>query len=102
MDEIEFGSFFKGLTIASETMSDVEGDIQKVNYQPQSTDLPNQVDWRKKGYVNRIQNQKRCGSCYAFSAVAAIEGQYFKATGELLKLSGWNLLKKRIRLATIF
>ena len=45
------------------------------------------VDWRTKGAVNPVQDQGQCGSCWAFSSVAAMEGAHFLATGKLLKLS---------------
>ena len=45
------------------------------------------IDWRTKGAVNPVQNQAMCGSCWAFSAVAAIEGHHQIAKGQLMSLS---------------
>ncbi|KAM7341336.1 cathepsin L4 [Cochliomyia hominivorax] len=48
---------------------------------------PESVDWRKKGFITLPDNQKTCGSCYAFSIAESIEGQVFKRTGRILNLS---------------
>lgn len=35
--------------------------------------MPPEVDLRKDGVVSDVKNQGSCGSCWAFSAVAALE-----------------------------
>ena len=53
-----------------------------------STDnLPDSINWVELGAVNEVQDQAKCGSCWAFSAIASMEGQHFVQSGELLKLS---------------
>lgn len=45
------------------------------------------VDWRAAGAVWPMKNQGGCGSCWAFGASAAIEGNHFVNTGELVHVS---------------
>ncbi|KAL1346016.1 hypothetical protein HN51_019669 [Arachis hypogaea] len=49
--------------------------------------VPSSIDWRNKGAVTSVKNQGFCGSCWAFSAVAAVEGIHAITTGQLVSLS---------------
>jgi len=52
-----------------------------------SNDVPTTFDWRPLGAVTGVKDQGQCGSCWAFSATAAMEGAYFQTSGTLLSLS---------------
>lgn len=54
--------------------------------------IPDSVDWRAQGAVTGIKNQGSCGSCWAFSAVAATEGLVKIATGNLISMSEQQVL----------
>ncbi|KAL0362420.1 UNVERIFIED_CONTAM: KDEL-tailed cysteine endopeptidase CEP2 [Sesamum calycinum] len=66
-----------------------------------SSDLPSSVDWRKHKAVTPVKDQAGCvikylsfitGSCWAFSAVAAVEGITKIKTGKLVSLSEQELV----------
>ncbi|KAL8114936.1 senescence-specific cysteine protease SAG39-like [Apium graveolens] len=57
-----------------------------------ATAIPYTMDWRKKGAVTPIKDQGQCGCCWAFSAVAAMEGVTQLKTGKLISLSEQELV----------
>jgi len=84
--------------IASRTGYKITNQSRSTNSGPSSfryeslTDIPMTVDWREQEAVTPIKDQGQCGCCWAFSAVAAIEGITKIKTGKLISLSEQQLL----------
>lgn len=63
-------------------------NTKKVDKSPSYDDLPvKSIDWEKDGYLNPIQDQRICGGCYAFAAIAASEAAYKIKYGKEKKAS---------------
>ena len=73
-----------------------EGDSVSSKYEikvASNFKAPDSIDWRKEGnYVNAIKNQGHCGSCWAFSAIQAVESANAIKTNVLYSLSEQNLV----------
>jgi len=53
---------------------------------------PDSMDWRDHGLVTPVKNQGQCGSCWAFAAVATMEGAWKAAGNSLTSLSEQELV----------
>jgi cathepsin L len=59
---------------------------------PHSFDPPAEFDWRQHNAVTPVKDQGFCGSCWAFSTIATIEGAYAIATKNLTAFSEQQLV----------
>jgi len=98
MNRDDAGSATYGIT----RFSDMEGseflqplavpqNIQRVSL-PVRNSLPTSFSWIEKGAVNAVKNQASCGSCWAFCAVAAMEGAHFVKHSQLVSLAESQLV----------
>lgn len=70
-----------------EDETDVEPEPEPEPEPVPEPDTTDSLDWREQGVMGQVKNQGSCGSCYAFSAIGAIEGHVAIKTGKLYNLS---------------
>ena len=54
--------------------------------------VPESFDWRERGVVSSVKDQGSVGSCWAFSTVGNVEGQWALAGHNLTSLSAEQLV----------
>jgi len=70
----------------------MEKNVEARPYVSTGVKAPASMDWRDKNAVTPVKDQGQCGSCWAFSTVASIEGAHALATGKLVSLSESQLV----------
>lgn len=67
--------------------NDLQQSLPKDFQKKPVSELPLEVDWRKKGVVSAVKDQGHCGSCWAFASTATIESHVAINSGLLYDLS---------------
>lgn len=67
-------------------------DIPQLRLEIPTTPLLTNLDWRDYGVVSAVHSQSFCASCWAFSAVGAIEAAFAIQNGSLEELSVQELI----------
>ena len=78
----EFAKIYLNLNYDALAMANFDPTIVKV-----SNAAPDAYDWRDYGRVSPVKDQASCGSCWAFSTIANLEGLYYAKKGVMKTFS---------------
>ncbi|XP_062016812.1 zingipain-2-like [Rosa rugosa] len=92
MTNEEFMRHHTGYKMSTSSNTSTSFKSNYFQYQSLATDIPTSMDWREQQAVTGIKDQGRCGACWAFTVVAAVEGLTKIKTGKLISLSEQQLV----------
>ena len=78
----EFSKIYLNLNYDALAMANFDPTIVKI-----SNAAPDAYDWRDYGRVSPVKDQASCGSCWAFSTIANLEGLYYAKKGVMKTFS---------------
>ncbi|CAI8591027.1 unnamed protein product [Vicia faba] len=87
----EFKASYTGLKLPSHAYSS-KTISNEVLFNISTDNIPSRIDWRERGAVTHVKKQGECDACWAFAAVAAVEGFWKIKMGTLLTLSEQQLI----------
>jgi len=88
----EFSALHLGYSTSAAKKSVASAPVNATCVEATNFTVPDSIDWEASGKVSRVKDQGHCGSCWAFSAVGAIESLLAITTGQVTELSEQQLV----------